>query len=461
MYRVRDMPTTILIVEDDGSMATFLQKGLERRGFDVVTCGDAAAALETVAARDFDVIVTDLNMPGMSGVELCERVVVNRPDVPVLLITAFGSLDAAIAAIRAGAYDFIAKPFELDALVLALERAIQHKKLCEEVKRLRAAVSEANVAGHLLGESASMRRLDDLIARVADSDASVLVTGESGTGKELVARALHQRGRRAGGPFVALNCAAVPEALLESELFGHVRGSFTDARADRSGLFVQASGGTLLLDEIGEMPLGLQPKLLRALQERKVRPVGAAAEVDFDARIVAATNRDLEPMVDEGRFREDLFFRINVIHLEAPPLRARGNDTLLLAQRFLEQYAARAGKKIGTLSAEVARRLLAYPWPGNVRELQNCMERAVALARYDRLTVDDLPERIQNHRAPVLPATDDPALLASLDEVERHHILRVMQAVGGNRSSAARILGLDRKTLQRKLELYTSAHRHK
>ena len=460
MYRVRDMETTILIVEDDRSMATFLQRGLERRGFGVVTCGDAATALEATAARDFDVIVTDLNMPGMSGVELCERVVANRPDVPVLLITAFGSLDAAIAAIRAGAYDFIAKPFELDALVLALERAIQHKKLCEEVKRLRATVAEANVAGTLLGESASMRRLDDLIARVADSDASVLVTGESGTGKELVARALHQRGRRAGGPFVALNCAAVPEALLESELFGHLRGAFTDARTDRSGLFVQASGGTLLLDEIGEMPLGLQPKLLRALQERKVRPVGAAVEVSFDARIVAATNRDLEPMVDAGRFREDLFFRINVIHLEAPPLRARGNDALLLAQKFLEQYAARAGKKIGSLSAEVARRLLAYPWPGNVRELQNCMERAVALARYDRLTVDDLPERIQNHRAPVLPAADDPALLASLDEVEQHHILRVMQAVGGNRSSAARILGLDRKTLQRKLELYTSAHRH-
>ncbi|HEY2743679.1 MAG TPA: sigma-54 dependent transcriptional regulator [Polyangia bacterium] len=449
------MGERILIVEDDRTMASFLEKGLARRGYGVVTAADGAAAVVAIGAEDFDVVVTDLNMPGLSGVELCERVVASRPDLPVVLITAFGSLDTAVAAIRAGAYDFIAKPFEIDVLTLTLERAVQHKRLREEVKRLRAVVEKGQAGTPALGESPAMRRLEDLIARVADSDASVLISGESGTGKEVVARALHARGHRARGPFVALNCAAVPEALLESELFGHVRGAFTDARSDRAGLFVQASGGTLLLDEIGEMPLGLQPKILRALQERVVRPVGGTVEVAFDARIVTATNRDLETMVEEGRFREDLFFRVNVIHLEVPPLRARGNDILLLAQQFLDAYAARAHKSLGALTPEVAQRLLAYRWPGNVRELSNCMERAVALARFDRVTVDDLPERVQQFRAQhVLDPGDDPALLVPLEEVERRYILRVLEAVGGNRSSAARILGLDRKTLQRKLELY-------
>ncbi|MCA1665793.1 MAG: sigma-54 dependent transcriptional regulator, partial [Myxococcales bacterium] len=335
------------------------------------------------------------------------------------LITAFGSLDTAVAAIRAGAYDFIAKPFEIDVLTLTLERAVQHKRLREEVKRLRAVVAQGRSGTPALGESPAMRRLEELIARVADSDASVLISGESGTGKEVVARALHARGHRARGPFVALNCAAVPEALLESELFGHVRGAFTDARSDRAGLFVQASGGTILLDEIGEMPLGLQPKILRALQERVVRPVGGAVEVPFDARIVAATNRDLETMVEEGRFRDDLYFRVNVIQLDIPPLRARGNDILLLAQQFLDVYAARAKKSVGALTPEVAQRLLAYSWPGNVRELSNCMERAVALARFDRITVDDLPERVHQFRSHhVLDPGDDPASLVPLEEVD-------------------------------------------
>jgi len=403
-------------------------------------------------------VATDLNMPGMSGVELCERVVANRPDVPVLLLTAFGSLDAAVSAIRAGAYDFLTKPFEVEALVLALERAIQHRSLREEVKRLRRTVEEARRFDALVGESPAMRKVYELISRVADSDASVLITGESGTGKEVVARALHARGRRKEGAFVALNCAAVPEALLESELFGHVRGAFTDAKSDRTGLFVQANGGTLLLDEIGELPLGLQPKLLRALQERKVRPVGGSSEVPFDVRIVAATNRDLEAMVEEGRFREDLFFRVNVIHVELPPLRDRGNDILLLAQQFLEHYAGKAGKRLGPLTPEVAQRLLSYSWPGNVRELQNAMERAVALAAFDRITVDDLPERIQRYRTQhVLPAADDPATLVPLSEIERRYILRVLESVNGNRTSAARILGLDRKTLVRKLGQYRAA----
>jgi two-component system response regulator HydG len=369
------------------------------------------------------------------------------------LITAFGSVDSAIAAIRAGAYDFLTKPFEFEALELAIARAAQHRSLREEVRRLREQVSGTAPFSELVGESAPMRELYDLVARVAGSDASVLVTGESGTGKELVARALHRAGRGGDGPFVAINCAALPEALLESELFGHVRGAFTDARTDRVGLLVQASGGTLLFDEIGELPATLQPKLLRALQERRVRPVGGTREEPFDARIIAATNRDLEAMVEDGSFREDLFFRINVIHIAVPPLRGRGNDVLLLAQRFLQQEAKRAGKPLVGIGTEVAERLLKYDWPGNVRELHNCIERAVALARYDRITVDDLPERIRCYREPVASAGDHGPLLP-LAEVERRHILRVLEECGGNQTTAARILGLARRTLHRKLLEY-------
>jgi two-component system response regulator HydG len=288
----------------------------------------------------------------------------------------------------------------------------------------------------------------------------VLLTGESGTGKELVAQALHQRGRRSGGPFVAVNCAAMPESLLESELFGHARGAFTDARNARAGLFAQASGGTLFLDEIGEMPIGLQPKLLRALQERVTRAVGSDVETPFDARIIAATNRDLETAVDERRFRQDLYFRINVIPIEVPALRLRGNDILLLAQHFVRDFAAQSGKRIGGLTSGAAERLLGYTWPGNVRELRNCIERAVALTAFEQLTVEDLPERVRNHRgSQIVIATDDPAQLPPLEEVERRYILRVLDAAGGNKALAARILGLDRKTIYRKLERLAAAER--
>jgi two-component system response regulator HydG len=295
----------------------------------------------------------------------------------------------------------------------------------------------------------------ELVERIADSDASVLITGESGTGKEVVARALHRGGRRKDGPFVAINCAALPETLLESELFGHERGAFTDARAARSGLFVQANGGTLFLDEIGELPLPLQPKLLRALQERVVRPLGGEREIPFDVRLVAATNRDLDTAVHDGRFREDLYFRVNVIHVPLPPLRARGGDILLLAQTFVGAYGARSGKQVTGLSPQAAERLLAYAWPGNVRELENCIERAIALAQHDQILPDDLPEKIRDYRrSHVLVASDDPAELVPLEEVERRYILRVLEAVGGNKSQAAQVLGLGRKTLYRKLEEY-------
>jgi DNA-binding NtrC family response regulator len=444
--------SNVLIVDDDAAMCAMLAKGLARKGFACQCRTAATEALALMEAESFDVVVTDLNMRAMNGLELCERIVANRPDVPVVVITAFGSLDASIGAIRAGAYDFITKPVDVEALALTLARAVEHRALREEVRRLRQALAETRRFDAMIGESAPMQKLQALLGQIVDSSASVLIIGESGTGKELVANALHRLGARKAGPFVAINCAAMPEPLLESELFGHARGAFTDARSDRAGLFVQASGGTLFLDEIGDMPLGMQAKLLRALQERKVRPVGSSHEIPFDVRVLAATNRDLDSAVDEQRFREDLYFRINVIQIAVPPLRARGNDVLLLAQSFVEHFAARAGKKVTGLGTAAAERLLSYSWPGNVRELQNAIERAVAVTQFAAITVDDLPDRIRDYRVShVLVAAEDPSELVPMEEVERRYIARVMQSVGGNKTLAAKVLGFDRKTLYNKL----------
>jgi two-component system response regulator AtoC len=444
----------VLLVDDEIGVCETLHAALSKKGFVTTFRTSGQEGFDLLAAEDFDVVVTDIHMRGLSGLELCERIAQNRPDLPVVVITAFGSLDTAVAAIRAGAYDFITKPFEIDALRLTLERAVRHGKLREEVKRLRRAVAERRSFDDIVGASAAMIAVFDMIERVASSTASILVTGESGTGKELVARALHRRSERRG-LFVAINCAALPEALLESELFGHARGAFTDARAARPGLLVKASGGTLLLDEIGEMPLGLQPKLLRALQEKAVRPVGSDEEVPFDARVIASTNRDLETAVEERAFREDLYYRVNVVHIELPPLRSRGADVLLLAQKLTEHFSAAAGRGVKGISAAAAEKMLAYAWPGNVRELSNCIERAVALARYDEIAVEDLPEKIRSYRrSHVVVAADDPSELVSMEEVEKRYVLRVLEAVGSNKTLAARVLGFDRATLYRKLARY-------
>jgi two-component system, NtrC family, response regulator AtoC len=450
----------VLVVDDDVDVCALLEARLAGRGFEVECTTSAAAALDRLATAEADAVLTDIKMAHMNGLELCEQIVARRPDLPVVVMTAFGTLESAIGAIRVGAYDFVTKPVEIDALVVALERAVQHRALRTEVERLRRVVDDAEGFGELLGASAPMKRVYDILERVVSSDATVLVTGESGTGKELVARALHRRGRRSAGPFVAVNCAAMPEALLESELFGHARGAFTDARSARAGLFQQAHGGTLFLDEIADLPRPLQPRLLRVLQERTVRPLGADHEVRVDVRIIAATNRDLETAVEEGRLREDLYFRLNVIHVELPPLRVRGRDILLLAQRFVDRHAREAEKPVRGLSPAVVERLLAYPWPGNVRELHNCMERALALASGERIQADDLPEAVRSYRRThVVVAASDPEDLVTLEEVERRYILRVMEAVDGHRTRAAQVLGLDRKTLYRKLESYAQDRR--
>ncbi len=445
----------VLVVDDDVAMTEFLEQGLATHDFVTETVRSAGAALDRLSVGEFDVVVTDLRMPGLDGHELCRQIATRHPDVPVLVLTAFGTYEAAVDAIRAGAYDFLSKPVALDVLAIAVTRAIERRKLRLEVRRLRSTIDEGRGFGELLGESPAMKKVYGLLGRIAGSDASVLITGESGTGKEVVANALHRRGLHAAGPFVAINCAAMPETLLEAELFGVEKGAFTDAKSSRPGLFVEANGGTLFLDEIGDMPIGLQAKILRALQERTTRPVGGRREVPFDARIVAATNRDLTALIDEGRFREDLFFRINVIQIDLPPLRARGGDVLLLAQRFVDDVAKRAGRRVVGIESSAAEKLLAYAWPGNVRELHNCIERAVALARHDQITVDDLPERIASYRAShFVVSADDPTELVTLEELERRYILRVLETVGENRTLAAKTLGLDRTTLYRKLERY-------
>lgn len=445
----------ILIVDDDQAMCQTIEANLRRRGFEPVSCIAADEAFTALQHREFDVVLTDLRMPGTDGIQLCDRIVCNYPDVPVVVLTAFGTLETAIAAMRAGAYDFVTKPVEMEILAIALQRAVERRSLQEKVKKLADAVDRTRGFERLLGSSPPMQKVYDDLARVADSKASVLITGESGTGKEMAARALHKRSKRREGPLIAINCAGIPETLMESELFGHSRGAFTDAKASRRGLFLQADGGTLLLDELGDFPLALQPKLLRVLEERSLRPVGGDEECQFDVRVIATTNRDLESAVEEGRFREDLFFRINVIHLRLPPLRARGSDILLLAQHFLEQFRARDEKQVSEISRPAAERLLHYSWPGNLRELRNCIEHAVALAGQEQIIVEDLPERIREYRASTLHLeTDNPSELLPMEEVERRYIQQVLRAVGGSRTVAAEVLGFDRKTLYRKLCRY-------
>jgi len=448
--------TSVLIVDDERAMADAMAEQLASHGLKTTIASSADEASSILGETDFDVVVTDVNMRGKSGIDLCGRLAVNRPDVPVIVVTAFGSMETAVATLRAGAFDFLTKPFDMEELVIVVERAAQHRQLREEVKRLRRAVEDSKGFEEITGVSAPIKEVFALIDHVAETDATVLVSGETGTGKELAARALHRRSRRRGQPMVTVNCAAVPANLLESELFGHVRGAFTDARADRKGLFQQADRGTLFLDELGEMPLEMQAKLLRALEVRAVRPIGGHEEVSFDVRLVAATHRDLVSSIEAGTFREDLYYRINVVELTMPPLRARGTDVLLLAQTFVDQFARQHTKPVMRISSAVAERLLAYAWPGNVRELRNCIERAVALARFDELVVDDLPPQVREYRAShVLVAASDPSELAPLAEVERRYIERVMQSVGGNKRQAAQILGLDRATLYRKLERWS------
>jgi two-component system response regulator AtoC len=448
-------PRRVLFVDDDVAMGDAVRDTLKRVGFEVTPCDSAERALSLLAQTEFEVVVTDLQMPQMEGLEFCKRIVRTWAELPVIVVTAFGTTQTAIAAMRAGAHDFIEKPLQIDELSLRLARAVEHKQLKHENRRLRETVGASQAPARMIGDSAAMRAVYSMLARVKASDATILILGESGTGKELVARAVHEDSARRSGPFVAVNCAAVPEGLIESELFGHHRGAFTDAHSARTGLFMQANGGTLFLDEIGDLPLAMQVKLLRALQERTVRPVGGDRELAFDARIVAATNRDLETEVAERRFREDLYYRIHVLRIDMPPLRARGSDILRIAEHYVHQFAERANKAVTGISAPVTRKLLEYPWPGNVRELQNCMERAVTLTSFEELTLEDLPDNVMNYaKTQFVVPVDNPTELLPLAQIEKRYILEVLRSVQGQKSLAAKVLGVNRRTLHRKLKDY-------
>jgi DNA-binding NtrC family response regulator len=454
------MKPRILIVDDDFEACETTKLALESHGFQCLVSTRSTEVPEILDTHALDAIVTDVRMPETNGIELCRQVLNSHPDIPVIVATAFGSMETAVEAMRAGAFDFVTKPIETELLAAALQRACKQRRLEEKVRLLSEQVRQFSGWAKLTGESSVMQNLYAQLQRLAETDVPVLVTGESGTGKELAARALHEQSHRRQKPFVPVNCPALPEPLLESELFGHAAGAYTGAAKQRKGLFLQADGGTLFLDEVGDFPLALQPKLLRVLEERTVRQVGGDREVDVDVRIVAATNHDLEQAVHDKRFRNDLFYRINVVQIKMPPLRERGNDILLLAQHFLKTAAERWGKPVSKISGPVAQKLLDYNWPGNVRELKNIVDRAVALTEHDTLSLDDLPRTLARgtqaaHPSPPNTTPVQNTILRPLDQVERQHILLVLDAVDGNKAEAARILQLDRKTLYRKLQKYT------
>jgi DNA-binding NtrC family response regulator len=443
----------LLVVDDDAAMRQLLASLFRDKGYPVEEAASADEALDRARDNEFDAVLSDIKMPGKTGIEMVGELRRIRPDTPVVLMTAFGSIDSAVEAMRAGAFDYITKPFEPEAVLLTVERALERRALEEENRRLRRAVDHTASFGELIGQSAAMHEVFALIRKVAAGRSSVLITGESGTGKEIVARTLHFHGARADRPFIPINCTAIPEGLLESELFGHVRGAFTGAHTSKRGLFEKANGGTLFLDEIGDMGLGLQSKLLRVLQDREIRPVGSTQSQKVDVRIIAATNKDLDREIRAGRFREDLYYRLNVIPIHIPPLRERPDDIPPLVEAFVRKHSEGRRRVVSPAALE---RLMAHPWRGNARELENVIERALALAEGDEIGVGDLPPV----GAEVAEATESAEGLMrgaaeqrlSLRELEERYIDRILDLTGGNKVQASKILGIDRKTLYRRAE---------
>ncbi len=454
--RQRTSQERILVVDDEQSMREFLEIALVQAGYEVATAASGNEALSVLETEHFDLVITDLRMEGLSGLDLLREVKVRAPDTEVIVVTAYASYDSAIQAMKAGAYDYLKKPFRVDEILLVCERALERHRLAQENVALKRKLAATIRFSGIIGKSEAMRRVFQLIDRVAPSRSTVLIVGESGTGKELVARAIHERSPRASKPFMAINCGALPASLLESELFGHVRGAFTGADRDRPGLFRKTQGGTLLLDEVSELDQGLQVKLLRVLQERTVRPVGSDREEPVDVRVLAATNKDLGALVAEGRFREDLFYRLNVIQVRLPPLRERREDIPLLVDHFCRKYGPEAGKPNVRFSPAALKRLMDYDFPGNVRELENIVERAVILCEGDEVTPEEVLDLAPSERAQ--PVTLDRLVLEgkSLDDVlaemETRLITEALARTGGNRTRAAKLLGVSFRSLRYRLE---------
>ncbi len=443
--------TTVLIVDDEKVHRYMLSSMLKEWGWRCVEADDGTTAVAAVEKHNYDAVLMDIRMVKMDGNEAFQKIHAIRPALPVILMTAYSSVDDAVTMIREGAHDYLTKPLDFDRLRLALERAVDHRQVSE--KKIQPAEKHSPLETAIIGKSAKMHELLEMIGYVAPTEATVLIYGESGTGKELVAEALHKNSERKDGPFVKVNCAALAESLLESELFGHEKGAFTGADRERDGKFVQADGGTLFLDEIGETSQAMQVKLLRVLQEHELQRVGGEKTIKVDVRIIAATNRNLEEEVKNGNFREDLYYRLNVVMLEVPPLRERDGDIPLLVEYFVDKFAEKNRRSVQYILPECMEVLNNYPWPGNVRELENAIERGIILMRGDQLTEKSLPLSVQNYqRSTQQPAIDKEP--ASLYEAEKRLVLETMVKTDGNKSEAARRLGITRKTLLNKLNKY-------
>jgi len=446
---------TILVVDDDNAHRTMLRTLVGGWGYDIVEADDGSTAIEKVQERPFDLILMDIRMLKVSGLEALDRIKAFNPAIPVTIMTAYSSVETAIEALKKGAYDYLTKPLDFDKLRLTIERAMEHTRLKEENRLLKESLGKHFDMQNIIGRSPAMISLLETVAHVAPSEATVMITGESGTGKELIAGVIHHNSPRKDGPFVKINCAAITETLLESELFGHEKGAFTGADRKKEGRFYQANHGSIFLDEVSEMPLTMQVKLLRVLQERELTRVGGEKVIPVDVRVIAATNKNLVDLKNRELFREDLYYRLNVVSLEIPPLTERRDDIPLLAQHFLEIFVDKNKKEIKGFTPKAMDQLIRYDWPGNVRELMNAIERAVVLARTDYLDDQDF-----SILQPLLPqaasAPSDVGNIANipLEEVEKAAILRMLESVAGNKSEAARRLGITRKTLHKKLKQY-------
>lgn len=450
----------ILVTDDDLAHRVMLKKLLNDWGYTVSEADDGSGAVEEVRKRSFDLILMDIRMMNVSGIEALEQITKINPSIPVIIMTAYASVETAVKALKKGAYDYLTKPLDFDELQMAIARATEHSRLKKENEYLKEKLGEKFDRRNIIGQSAAMVRLLEIVEQVANTQATVLITGESGTGKEIIANAIHFNSNRKNAPFVKINCAALTETLLESELFGHEKGAFTGADKRREGKFVQADGGSIFLDEVSEMSPAMQVKLLRVLQERELTRVGGRDVIKIDVRVIAASNKDLKKEIREGRFREDLFYRLNVVTLDVPPLRERPQDIPLMAQAFLKTFAESNSKDIRGFTPQAMQKLIRYPWPGNVRELMNAVERAVVLSRMDMVGEDELIFTMADEAAfhdgsspnQKHPVAGDENL--SLEEMEKQRILEVLETCGGNKSEAARRLGITRKTLRLKLDKY-------
>lgn len=445
---------SILVVDDDLAHRLMLKKLLGGWGYDVYEADDGSVAIEKVRQTSFDLLLMDIRMLNISGIEALEQIKIINPAIPVIIMTAYASVETAVNTLKKGAYDYLTKPLDFDELKIAIERATEHNRLKKENEYLKARLGEQFDRQNLIGHSPAMVKLLETVAQAAPTEATILITGESGTGKEMIANAIHYNSTRKEAPFVKINCAALTETLLESELFGHEKGAFTGAERRREGKFVQAQGGSLFLDEVSEMSKAMQVKLLRVLQERELTRVGGAEVIKVSVRVIAASNKDLKKEISEGSFREDLFYRLNVVALNVPPLRERKEDIPMLAQHFLQLFAARNNKKIKGFTPQAMEKLLDYSWPGNIRELMNAVERAVVLTRAQYLDEENMTLMMADYSSAGKSNEDNSLINLSLEEVEKRSILEVIDACGGNKSEAARRLGITRKTLRKKLEKY-------